>query len=257
MKKLLAGFLILFLLSFISTHKMYAQNDEQKTRFVVWEVKVTPSQNDKLIEAVSFQHDFLKEQNYPYAGYVQYTNDGYFWYSTPFQKFAEIDEMNALDEKLWKEHPEKQKEIWEKFKGNFKSIGGLILELQPEISSLIPQSSEPPTGKQFRFFEKIYLKNGMNMEFTEIAKRYKALREKHGIKDPYYFYYPQFASDMSVVYLVDYMGEDAAEHYSLNAEKWEKFGEEGMKLWEDFKPILERIETHIGTVDYDVSYFPN
>ena len=254
MKKLLALFLIFFLI--ISIENVSAQDDVPKTKFIVWEVQLSPTQLDNMVDALTFQHEFLKEQNYPYAGYVNYTSDGYLWYSTPFQKFAQIDEMNELDETLWEEHPEKQKEIWAKFDGNFKSIGSFILELQPDISLLPTQSSESAEGKQFRFFEKLHIKNGKQMEFMEIAKRYKALYEKHDIEGSYYMYYPQFGPEMSIVYVINDMGSSPAEHYSMNGEKWEKFGEEGKQLWEDFKPIVEKIETHLGTIDNDASYIP-
>jgi hypothetical protein len=234
---------------------VYAQDDVPKTKFIVWEVQVNPSQLDGILEAFEFQNEFLKEQNYPYAGHVNYSNDGLLWYSTPFMNYSEIDEMNAVDEKLSEKHPEKQKEIWEKFSGNYKSVGSFILELQPDIS-VMPSSAAPTEGKAFRFFDKLHIKSGKMMEFKDIAKRYKALYEKFEIQGSYYMYYPQFGPDMSVVYLIDDMGESAAQHYSMNDDKWKQFGEEGMKLWEDFKPMVEKIETHIGTVNYDASFFP-
>ena len=254
MKKLYLGLLILCLIV-LNSVPVSAQENAPKTKFMVWEVTVTPEQHGKLLEAVKFQHEFLKEVDYPYLGYVNYTNDGVWWYATPFQKYAELDEMDALDAKLWEEHPEKQKEIWAKFDGNFKSVAGQVFELQPEISNMQPPSEQ--SGTMFRFFERIYIKNGKLMEFTEIAKRYKALREKHGITDSYGIYYPRVYSDMSMVFMIDAMGENASEHYSLNSKKWEKFGEEGQKLWEDFAPMVEKIETHIGTFDADASYIPN
>ena len=257
MKKILLCFLTLVLLSPFAIKPTSAQEAVPKTKFLVWEVKVTPSQHENLLEAVKFQHKFLKEQDYPYTGYVNYTNDGLFYYSTPFQEFAQIDEMNAVDQKLWKDFPEKQKEIWDKFEGNFKSVGSIILELQPEISQLRPMDSEYTIDSHFRFFEKFTLKQGKMMEFTAIAKRYKALREKHGYDQPYHIYYPQFGPNMSTVYLIEDMGDSAAEHYRMNEEKWNKFGEEGQKLMEDFVKIVDEIETHNGTFDISASYIPN
>lgn len=257
MKKLLALFLVFFVFTSISIEDVNAQDDVPKTKFIVWEVKVTPAQTSKLLEAVKFQHEFLKEQNYPYTGFVNYTNDGLFYYSTPFTHFSEIDEMDALDKKLWKDYPEKQKEIWDKFDGNFKSVGGIILELQPEISQLIPPPSDGQADTHFRFFEKFVIKNGKMMEFTEIAKRYKALREKHGITSPYHIYYPKFGPDMSMVYMIEDMGNNPAEHYQLNDEKWKIFGEEGKKLMADFIAVVDKVESHLGTFNNSASYIPS
>ena len=257
MKKILMAFLSLVLLAPFTIKPSIAQDAVPKTKFLVWEVKVTPSQHSNLLEAVKFQHEFLKEQDYPYTGYVNYTSDGLFYYSTPFQQFSQIDEMNAMDEKLWKDFPEKQQEIWSKFEGNFKSVGSIIIELQPEISIVRPEDSDYEVDMHFRFFEKFTLKNGKLMEFTAIAKRYKALREKHGFTQPYHIYYPKFGPNMSTIYLIDDMGSSPAEHFSMNDEKWLKFGEEGKKLMEDFIQIVDEIETHTGTFDISASYIPD
>ena len=256
MKKLFAVLLILSVTA-IAYNNASAQDDAPKPQYMVWEVKVNPVQMDKLIDAIKTQHAFLKEQNYPYDGFVQYTNDGYFWYSSAFQSFADIDKMDAVDKKLWEENAEKSKEIQEKFKGAYTSVGSIILELQPELSILPPQSAEIPTGMKYRLFEKFYIKQDKSKEFFELTKKYKALREKHGYTEAFYAFYPKFGPDMSTVYFIDEMGDSAADHYAKSDKKWEKFGEEGMKLWEDLKPLVEKIEVHNGWADYNASYYPS
>jgi len=256
MKKVLSGFMILFLMAFLVT-KSNAQEDAPKPKYMVWEVQVTPAQLGQTLEAIKYQHAFLKEQNYPFAGHVQYTNDGYLWYSTAFQDYADIDKINAVDKKLWEANAEKSKEIQEKFKGTYKSVGSVILELQPELSILAPVSAEMPTGQKFRLFQKFYIKQGKGKEFADLTKQYKALREKHGITASFYTFYPTFGPDMSVVYFIDEMGDNAADHYMQSDKKWEMFGEEGQKLWQDVMPLLEKTESHMGWADYDAMYIPS
>ena len=187
MRKLFSGIFVLVFLAVLANFAN-AQEDAPKPKYMVWEVKVSPAQLDKTLEAIKFQHDFLKSENYPYAGFVQYTNDGLLYYSTPFMQYAEIDEMNATDKTLWEENPEKGKEVREKFE---------------------------------------------------------------------YTFYPEFGPNMSIVYFIDELGDNPADHYKKSDEMWAKFGEEGKQLWEDVKPLIDKMESHIGWADYDMSYFPS
>ena len=233
-----------------------AQENTPKPKFMVWEVMVNPMQMDKLMDAIQFQHQYLKEQNYPFEGFVQYTNDGYFWYSTGFQNYSDIDKMNAADEKLWSSNDKKLEEIQKKFEGAYNSIGSFILELQPELSIMPPQQDAAPTGTKFRYFETFYLKQGKQQEIEEAIKKYIALRKKYGYDAAMYTLYPRFDDNLSVLYFIDELGNNAADYYTKNQEKWAKFGEEGEQLWDEVKPLLERIESHSGWANYDVSYFP-
>lgn len=223
---------------------------------MVWEVMVSPVQMDKLMEAIEFQHAYLKEKNYPFEGFVQYTNDGYFWYSTAFQNYADIDKMNAADDKMWSSNDERLEEIQKKFEGAYSSIGSFILELQPELSIMPPEQDAAPTGTKFRYFETFYLKQGKQQEIEAAIKKYIALRKKHGYDAAMYTLYPRFDDNLSVVYFIDELGNNAADFYTKNQEKWAKFGEEGEQLWNEVKPLVERIEGHNGWANYDISYLP-
>ncbi|WP_347841237.1 hypothetical protein [uncultured Draconibacterium sp.] len=254
--KRLFGVILIFSILLLSNHHLNAQESAPKTKYMVWEIKVTPVQLESLLAALKSQNEFLKEQNYPFPNITQYTSDGYLWYSVPFTNYADIDKIEAASQKLWKENSDKSKELQEQFKDAFSAIGGLILEAQPELSILPGESSVTPKGKKFRFFEKFYIKYGKEKEFEELIKRYVAMRKNHDIQDAFYTLYPAFAPDMNVVYFIDETGNNAAEHYTQNEKHWQMFGEEGEQLWEDVKHLVSKIETHLGTIDYEVSYFP-
>lgn len=255
MKKIFTGFfMIVFAFAFLNN--VYAQNETPKPKYMVWEVTVNPVQLDQLLDAIEIQHEYLKEVNYPFQGFVQYTNDGYFWYSSAFENYADIDKMEAADKKVWSSESEKVKEIQKNFEGSFSSIAGIILELQPELSIIAPSSDVIPSGTKFRHFEKLYLKQGTRAEFEAALKKYLALREKHGYTANMYTLYPTFDKNLSVVYFVDELGDNAVDFYTKNDEKWKKFGDEGAQLWEEIKPLVERIESHTGIANYDKSYFP-
>lgn len=249
---------LLIIVSFcLSSFLLNAQEIQPKTKYMVWEVQVNPIQQEKLLHAIASQNAFLKEQNYPFANITQYTNEGFLWYSVPFTNYADIDKIEAMSENLWKEHSEKSKELQKLFDDTFNSIGGFILEYQPELSIRGEERNIPADGKRFRFFEKFYIKFGKEKEFEDMVKRYKGLREKHGFKDDFLTLYPAFAPEMNVVYFIDETGSNAAEHFSDIEKHWEIFGQEGEELWKDVKHVIEKIETRTGLIDYDVSYFPS
>ncbi|WP_319502394.1 hypothetical protein [uncultured Draconibacterium sp.] len=255
MKRIFIG--ILFLTFFaLPNSSVNAQDTPPKTKYMVWEVQVNPLQQEKLLHAIASQNAFLKEQNYPYANITQYTNEGYLWYSIPFTNYADIDKIEAASQKLWKEHSAKSKELQKLFDDAFNSIGGFILEYQPELSIRAEERDIPANGKRFRFFEKFYIKFGKEKEFEDLIKRYKELRETNGFKDDFITLYPAFAHEMNVVYFIDETGSNAAEHFSDIEKHWEIFGKDGEELWNDVKQLIVKIETRTGLIDYDVSYFP-
>ncbi|WP_297095449.1 hypothetical protein [uncultured Draconibacterium sp.] len=255
MKTIYTGLLVLLIFA-LTNFSLSAQENPPKIRYMVWEVQVNPLQQEKLLNAIKSQNAFLKEQNHPFANITQYTNEGYLWYSIPFTNYADIDKIEAASQKLWKEHSEKSKELQELFDGAFNTIGGFILEYQPELSIRAAERDIPANGKRFRFFEKFYIKYGKEKEFEELVKRYKELRETNGFKDDFLTMYPAFAPEMNVVYFIDETGSNAAEHFSDIEKHWEIFGQEGEELWNDVKQVIEKIETRTGLIDYDVSYFP-
>ncbi|WP_163323542.1 hypothetical protein [Draconibacterium mangrovi] len=255
MKTIYTGLLVLLIFT-LTNFSLSAQENPSKTKYMVWEAQVNPIQQEKLIHAIASQNAFLKEQNYPFASITQYTNEGYLWYSVPFTNYADIDKIEAMSERLWKEHTEKSKELQMLFDDAFNSIGAFILEYQPELSIRSAERNIPANGKKFRFYEKFYIKFGKEKEFEELVKRYKEMRETNGFKDDFLTLYPAFAPEMNVVYFIDETGSNAAEHFSDIEKHWEIFGQEGEELWKDVKQVIEKIETRTGLIDYDVSYFP-
>ncbi len=254
MKKIFTLFIIVFLLH--SVQPGYAQEME-KTKYMIWEVQVSPQQLQNLTKAISTQNKFFQEKGYPYTNISQYTNDGYLWYSVPFKNYADMDEMENSMPKIWMENQEKMREIGKMFEVSYTTVGRIILESQPELSIQGPQPEGTPTGSRFRFFEKFYLKPGAGEKFEELTKKYVELRKKHGIEHGFYTFYPVFAQDMDAVYFIDDTGDSPAEHYALNEEQWKKFGEEGEKLWQEVMPLVKKIETHLGQINYDLMYVPS
>lgn len=251
MKKIYALFVAVIFV--FSVYLGNAQSSE-KTRYMVWEVQVSPEQLNNAISAIKAENAFFKETKHPGTNITQYTNDGYLWYSVPFKNYADLDEMEARMQKLWKDNPEKSKEIQEMFDKSYTKVGRIILESVPELSVLGEQTQAAPSGSKFRFFEKFYLKPGASEKFQALTKKYVELRKKHGIKYDFYTFYPVFAQDMDVVYFIDDTGNSPAEHFSLNEKQWKKFGEEGNKLWQEVVPLVRKIETHLGQINYDLMY---
>lgn len=256
MDKLLNWLFVLAFASLMVTHA-HAQETEKKTRYMVWEVKLTsPDQLILTIEAIKAQNDLFREIKYPYANSTQYTSEGFLWYSVRFSDYADIDTIIAITEQLWKGNPELADTFQLKFEGAFSSVSRMVFEHHPELSFPSTMPPDITEGKQFRFFEICYVKEGKKEVFEELIKKYIKLRKRHRYKDAFYTMYPTFGSDMSVVYFIDEMGNNPTEHYSMNADAWNKFGKKGQLLWYEMTQVLDKVETHIGQVDWDLMYSP-
>jgi len=255
MKKLITTSLILLVV--FSVQSVFAQDDTPKPRYIVWEVCVEPAQMDLLLNALDGMHSFLGEKNYPYRELIQRTNDGYLWASSQIESLADIDKMREAEHKIWKENPEKMEALGKKFDNAYNKVGSVVLELQPDLSIMPEQQSTQTSGTKFRVYEKFYLKNGKYKEFEAATKKFVELRKKHGYNQPFYTFYPMLGPDMSVVYFIDELGSTPIDYYTKNEEQWQKFGEEGNKLWEEVKPLITGTEHHLGVIDFDHSYLPN
>ena len=254
MKRIYAVILTLTILLYASQFSYSQEN--VKTKFMIWEVQLSPLQLENAKKAITAENAFYKDHNYPNMSVTQYTNDGYLWYAVPFKDYADLDKMQAASQKLWKDNPEKSKEIGKLFDVSYTKVGKIILESQPELTIQAEQANGPQTGSQFRVFEKFYIKPGMNEKFEGLVKKYVELRKKSGNTSGFYTYYPAFAPDMNVVYFVDYSGSNPSDHFKLNDEQWQKFGDEGQKLWQDVVQVVDKMETHLGQIDFDLMYVP-
>ena len=253
MKKL---FTVILLLTFaFLAQNASAQEDAPKPRYIVWEAKVEIAQMEKLLSALDAVHDYMKELDYPYPELIQHA-EGYVWASAPIESMADIDKMKEADDKVWGANQKKSEELGKMFEDSYTKVGGMVLELQPELSIMPAEQSTQTTGKRFRLFEKFYVKNGKNREFSDLVKRYCELRKKHGFNQPFYTFHPLLAGDMSVVYFISEMGNSPAENFTINDEFWAKAGDEGMELWNDVKETVSTMEQYFGVIDFDNSYFP-
>jgi len=256
MKKLLVLFIILTfnLLSVLQSNAQYFQN---QPLHMVWEFELNPTQLNKIIQVIKAQNDFYRQKKYPFANFTYYTQDGYLWYTVTFTKYSDIDAIQEIQRELWRDNPKQMQEFQAMFEGTYKSMGRKIIVEQPELSILPDESRTMSTGHQFRFIEKFYIKHGKEEIFDSLIRRYVALRKKNRIRAPYYTYYPSFSQNLSVAYCIDELGNSPTEHYSLKERAWEKFGAEGQKLRQDLMQVIEKIETHVGQADYNLTYIPS
>lgn len=253
MKKLFTAALLLSFVFLLKTTS--AQDDAPKPKYIVWEAQVEIAQKDKLLSALDAVHSYMKELDYPYPELIQHA-EGYIWASAPIESMADIDKMREADDKFWGADPKKSEELGKMFEDAYSKVGGMVIELQPELSILPAEQSTQTSGQRFRLFEKFHVKNGKGREFSELVKKYCELRKKHGFNQPFYTFHPMLAGDMSVVYFISEMGNSPAENFTINDEFWTKAGEEGMELWNDVKETVSTMEQYFGVIDFDNSYFP-
>ena len=247
---------IVFTFNLIFTIQSNAQYFQNQPFHMVWEFELNPTQLNKIIQVIKTQNEFYKQKKYPFSNFTYYTQDGYLWYTVTFSNYSDIDAIQEIQRELWRDNPKQMQEFQEMFEGTYKSMGRKILVEQPELSVLPESYSTLTTGNQFRFIEKYYIKHGKEELFDSLIRQYAALRKRNRIKGNYYTYYPSFGPNLSVAYCIDEMGNSPSEYYSLKEKAWEKIGAEGQKLKQDLMQVVERIETHVGQADYDLTYIP-
>jgi hypothetical protein len=253
MKKLFTCILLLSIALLVKTTA--AQEDAPKPKYLVWEVKVEIAQMEKLLSALDAVHSYMEELDHPYPELIQHA-EGHVWASAEIESMADLDKMKEADEKFWATDQKKSEELGKMFEDAYYKVGGMVIELQPELSIMPTEPSTQNSGTRFRLFEKFYVKNGKGKEFSELVKKYCELRKKHGYNQPLFTFYPVLASDMSVVYFISEMGNSPAENFTINDEFWKDAGDEGMELWNGVKENVSTMEQFFGVVDFNHSYFP-
>ncbi|WP_167609224.1 hypothetical protein [Maribellus sediminis] len=253
MKKLFTGILLLTFAFLVKITT--AQEDAPKPRYIVWEAKVEIAQMEKLLSALDAVHDYMKELDYPYPELIQHA-EGHVWASAPIESMADLDKMREADDKVWGANQKKSEELGKMFEDSYTKVGGMVLELQPELSIMPEEQSTQTTGQRFRLYEKFYVKNGKGKEFSDLVKKYCELRKKLGYNQPFYTFHPMLAGDMSVVYFISEMGNSPAENLKMNDEFWAKAGDEGAELFNVLKETVSSMDQYFGVIDFDNSYFP-
>ena len=249
-------FFAVILISLFIAIQADAQQEVNKSIHMVWEIELNPTQLNMTTQAIKDQNEFYKMAGYPYPNFTYYTHEGYLWYTVPLSGYGDIEKIQETALKLWSSYPKQMQEFQERFQGTYNNMGRIILIEQPELSILPIENIYAKSGQQFRFIEKFYIKHGKEELFDQLLRKYVSLRKQNRIKAPFYTYYPSFSHNLSVVYCIDELGNSAIEYYTLIDKAWDKFGAEGQKLRQDLMQVIEKVETYVGQIDYNLNYFP-
>lgn len=120
------------------------------------------------------------------------------------------------------------------------------LSYKPEAVGFDPE-------KPMRHYTLLRVLPGQEMAMEEVARKFKALYEKHGIERGWRFYQYMTGSDLPA-YLVVESAKDEHDHHMMEAENYEVFGDEAKALRGAAMAASRGMETMSGWVRPDLSY---
>jgi len=120
------------------------------------------------------------------------------------------------------------------------------LSYQPEMVGFDPE-------KPMRHYTLLKVLPGQEAAMEAVATGFKELYAKHGIERGWRFYQYMTGSDLPA-YLVVESAKDEHEHFMLESETQEKFGDEAQALYGQVMAASRGMETMTGYVRPDLSY---
>jgi hypothetical protein len=130
----------------------------------------------------------------------------------------------------------------------------MIHSVYREDLSYVPAT---PSVKQedigYANYEFLYTFSGQEAEFAAIAKEWKALYEKNGIKRGW-IVYQQVTGDDLPLFLIAEVAKSEADYYETSAKIREKLGEAGQALGMKSSKVIRKVEQMSGRPRPDLSY---
>ena len=165
--------------------------------------------------------------------------------------------MDAVHERWMKAVQSIGAENWQAIQAKADACvnsSSVIHSVYREDLSYVP---ETPAVKQedvgYAHYEFLYIIPGKEQEFAAIAKEWKELYEKNGIKRSWVIY-EQVTGDDLPLYLMAEVAESEADYYATTAKIRERLGEAGVELGMRSTALIRRIESMSGRPRPELSY---
>lgn len=243
-----------FLLLTMLAPLLCAAQTPSKQMMVIHEDQVLPSKVMEYEQAAMGLKKVLDEQGSESISYMAVAlNDFRYLYVSPIESYADLDAdpFADLTEKVGKEAMAK---VWDAFDGCYNTHWDYIVTLNNELS-------HDPEGismdeKAFRNFTYYYVHPNMESEAWEVAKAWKALYEKKGVKTGYRLYTGGMGLH-SPLFLTVRQAKDEADFRATIDAEFKALGEEGQALNKRTLDLCQRIVEVNGQMRADLSYMPS
>ncbi len=247
MKTIKTSFLLALMLCF-------TVNVSQAQKFFqIHQDNVKPS---KMMEYEKIAKEFNEaciEHNVQATWFTAMSNDFRYFYITPMEKFADLDERPFAD--MAKAMGDKFSDMFDRFDKCYDSHGTYIMAMDEKLSYMPEGQTSAPADENYRKWFYMYYTPENGDKVREGMKAVKELFASKGSKEYYRVYRNGFGS-MENFYLVSVSAKD-----EIDSAKRGKANEEvlGPDRWETFSKVMNhisRMEEYTGRMRPDLAYSP-
>jgi hypothetical protein len=198
----------------------------------------------------------LVENDYPVPFMAFQGEDMTYYYATPIEKFADIEQhRETWSEFAKKVGMDKIKPHLERFTGTSESSDHSIWRHRTDLSL----STDPPKfnldESPFRYWGFLYVKPGMEQQFEAFFKKFADLFKAKEIVWGWDTWVCEFGANMPVYVYAEHAPGPGV--FWTEAEKIQKMlGEDTMKLWAEMLGTVRDFEIIRTTYREDLSYSP-
>jgi hypothetical protein len=160
--------------------------------FAFWEIVVEPGDTSAFEEAM--KKEVALDPPYPWDAYS--TMDFHYYFRTPIENFAGIDNINKMDEQWMAKLGEKYKEVEKGFAETYEYYRFGVMSLRPDLSYMPKGPALNPEEIRFVYWYFWYVEPGQEKEFEANLAKLNDVWEKAGVPFPGYTYQLVMGTEM-------------------------------------------------------------
>lgn len=242
----------LLMLCCMFTFNMQSQDDSRYQRYLIHMDPVKPSMQGEYEKTATKFVKMCKDNNYAYDWMTLNTEDNKYFYISPMENFAELDEnpMASLREKVGAEEFEK---VFKDFDKCYDMHTDFVLTLDKELSYMPEGMKTMIEGENYRENTRYYFAPANMDKALEVAKAFKKFYSDNNLGMHYRLYRSGFGTE-GPYFLVAVAAKDAMDMERKSAEARKAMGSKAEELFGNLNKILLKTETMRGWMRPDLSY---
>jgi len=246
----LIGVLIFFI-----TALSFGQEEPKDQLFSVHQDNIKPSMVGQYEEAAMGLIAAFKEYGMEIPTmFVSQTDDFTYYYLSPIENYAALDEMNAKwGELIEKMGAEKWAELDDAFEGTYFSHKDFIIKRSGELSYTPENPRLVTKDASFIHWDWYWIEEGKESEAMEVTKKFKNLFAANKIADSFTIWTSDIGTDYGLI-VVTQIAKDAEDYYAMTSKRGEVIGDEMDLLYEKFVKYVKKYEHENGKLRHDLYY---
>lgn len=249
MKKLSFFILLGLTMALLNVNPASAQEADAPAMFLIMEEFVAPSDMAEFWKVQNEAFEIFDEMEFDMTFYGYRTDDNSYYWALPLKNFASIDKMFEKMKNQYNLLNEKGYNPAEKFR-DLSSMSQFVVKWNKELSynpDEMDENAEPDIFHEWTFF---YLKSGHEKEAAEAIKKYQEFYDNS--EDSYQWdVYDIVLGNHTPCWIFETSAKTELELRTLEEEMSKKYKEDFQKMWQEFVPHIDKMETKKGW------YLPN